>query len=268
MRQIEETIQYDSLKDTGKIVFTEKKRCLLRDLDPRLKIVISVSLSTMLFFTAQVLTVFCFVILVSLIFLLSEKGKACVSYIAAYAFCAFIIFLTAFFGNTSLKILLGVFLYSVMKFIPVVMLGNWLISTVRISDFIATMEKMGISRTIVIPLTVLFRFVPTVKEELGYIRDTMKMRNIELSCKGLVFYPMRTMEYVLVPLLLRSVKISDELSAAALTRGIDGPNKRTSLREVRILFPDLMLMAFFIFTAALLGYLDQQLSVGFGGTKI
>jgi energy-coupling factor transport system permease protein len=87
----------------------------------------------------------------------------------------------------------------------------------------------------------------------------MKMPNIELSFKRMFFQPVRTMEYILVSLLLRRVKLSDELSAAALTRGIDGENSRTSLREVRIFFSDAVITGVFVVLAAALWYLDKNI---------
>jgi energy-coupling factor transport system permease protein len=237
--------------------FMEGRTKGLQDIDPRMKIIISLAFSTMLFLTAQKITIFVSLIATFAILLLSGKGKNGVKLLVAYTFFASIDFLTAFAGPESVRVLLGVFLYSFMKFIPVLMLGSWIVATIKVNEFMAAMEKMRLPKNVIIPLAVLLRFLPTIKEELGYIKDTMKMRNIELSFSGILFHPIKTMEYILVPLLMRSVKVADELSAAALTRGIDGENKRTSLREVRILFSDAVSAFLFIGLAAVLWYLDK-----------
>lgn len=230
----------------------------MKDTDPRLKILLSLVFSTAIFFTAQKMTIYLFVIAAGAIMLFSGIGKKSIRFLAAFACFSALDFLTALAGIESVKVLLGVFIYSIMKFVPIIMLGSWLVTTIKVNEFITAMENMSMPRTVVIPLAVLLRFLPTVKEELGYITDTMKMRNIELSLKGMVFQPVRTMEYILVPLLLRSVKLSDELSAAALTRGIDGENRRTSLREVRIFFADAVITGLFVALAAALWYLDHN----------
>lgn len=266
MQQIETVLKQELSgafqKDKRKNLFMAGRRKGLQDVDPRLKILMSLAFSSMLFFTAQKITIFVSLIAAFAFLLLSGKGKSGVKFLVAYAFLALIDFLTAYAGAESVRVLLSVFIYSFMKFIPVIMLGSWLIATVKVNDFMCAMETVGLPRTVIIPLAVLLRFLPTVKEELGYIMDTMKMRNIELSFKGVLFHPVRTMEYILVPLLLRSVKVSDELSAAALTRGIDGENKRTSLREVRILFSDAVIAAFFIGLAVMFWYLDKNVFAG------
>lgn len=233
------------------------RRKTLRDIDPRMKILMSLAFSTMLLFTGQEMTILVAVIVAFIMLLLSGEGESGVKFLVVYAGSSFISFFIGFLGAESLRVLLGVFIYSCIKFIPIVMLGSWLMTTVKVNEFMVAMETIKIPRNVIIPLAVLLRFLPTVKEELNHIKDTMKMRNLELSVQGMVVHPMKSMEYILVPLLLRSVKVSDELSAAALTRGIDGENRRTSLRQVKILLFDLGLTSLFITMTAILWYLDQ-----------
>ena len=57
-------------------------------------------------------------------------------------------------------------------------MGYYLVSTTTVSEFVAAMERMHIPQKIVIPVSVVFRFFPTVKEEYAAIRDAMKMRGI------------------------------------------------------------------------------------------
>ena len=78
------------------------------------------------------------------------------------------------------------------------------------SEFIGAMERMHLTEKIVIPLSVIFRFFPTVSEEYQAIRDAMKMRGIRFGGKN----PFLMVEYRLVPLIVSVVKIGDELSAA------------------------------------------------------
>lgn len=262
MRQPEKAMKLTSgvqFKIEAQDLFGKERGKGLRDIDPRMKLAISLSFSLTLFFTAQGTTILFSVLIAFAILLLSGKGKTSVKYLTVYAGCSLAVFLAPFTGWQGLSVLFSIFIFTLMKFIPVAMLGSWLISTVRISELIAALEQMLLPATVVIPLAVFFRFLPTVKEEFNYIRDTMKMRNIDLSVRGLLFYPARTMEYILVPLLLRSVKVSDELSAAALARGLDSGKQRTSLREVRILITDAVIAVFFIAVAAMLWYFDQNL---------
>ena len=49
--------------------------------------------------------------------------------------------------------------------LPGFIMGYYLVSTTTVSEFVAAMEKMHIPQKIVIPMSVVFRFFPTVKEE-------------------------------------------------------------------------------------------------------
>ena len=50
-------------------------------------------------------------------------------------------------------------------------MGAYLIATTSVSDFIAAMKRMHISEKIVIPLSVIFRFFPTIGEENAAIEN-------------------------------------------------------------------------------------------------
>ena len=83
-------------------------------------------------------------------------------------------------------------------------------------------------KKIIIPLSVIFRFFPTIKEEYQAIRDAMKMRNIRFGGKNpflMIESPADTIDGI-------RNKIGDELSAAALTRGLGAPVRRTNVCEI------------------------------------
>ena len=52
--------------------------------------------------------------------------------------------------------------------------------------------------------------------------------------------PFLMIEYRLVPLMVSVVKIGDELSAAALTRGLGAPVKRTNVCEIGFHIQDML----------------------------
>ena len=51
-------------------------------------------------------------------------------------------------------------------------------------------------------------------------------------------------EFRMIPLLFSCVNIGEELSAAAITRGLGGETKRSSLIELKLGLADYLLMAF------------------------
>lgn len=115
------------------------------------------------------------------------------------------------------------------KFLPCFILGKWILTKTEVSEFVAVMWKLQLPQTAIIPLSVVFRYFPTIKEEWASIRAAMKMRGIHVS-----------LEHIMVPLLMSAVNVSEELSAAALCRGLDSPEPHTSLVQVRFRFSDVL----------------------------
>ena len=85
------------------------------------------------------------------------------------------------------------------------------------------------------------RFFPTIKEEYMAIRDAMKMRGITFGGGNAV----KMVEFRMIPLLFSCVNIGDELSAAAITRGLGGKVRRTSVVELKLHAQDLIMILFF-----------------------
>lgn len=113
------------------------------------------------------------------------------------------------------------------RFVPIVIMAYYLVRTMEVSAFIAAMERMHVSRKIIIPFAVLFRFFPTIAEESRAINDAMRMRGI-----GFRGSPLAVLEYRLVPLMMSIVGIGNELSAAAVTRGLRITGERTNIYKI------------------------------------
>jgi energy-coupling factor transport system permease protein len=117
---------------------------------------------------------------------------------------------------------------------PTFFFASGLIATTTVSDLVSAMQRMYIPKVIVIPFTVTLRFFPTAKEEFFAISDAAKLRGLRFS-----------MERTLIPMMLRSANIAEELSAASVTRGIESAEKRTSMRELRLGVPDFVVITVF-----------------------
>lgn len=125
----------------------------------------------------------------------------------------------------------------VVQFAPAVITAWYVVRTTRIDEFVSAMQKIHVPDGITISLAVVMRFFPTIKEEYSSIRDAMKMRGIMLgggNALGMV-------EYRMIPLLFSCVNIGDELSAAAITRGLGGKEKRSSVEVLRLRAQDYLI---------------------------
>lgn len=100
----------------------------------------------------------------------------------------------------------------------------------RVNEFVAAMERMHIPQKVIIPVSVMFRFFPTVREETAGISDAMRMR--KLGFRYFFTKPVEILEYRLVPLMIAVVNIGEDLSASALTRCLGREEKRTCISRV------------------------------------
>jgi energy-coupling factor transport system permease protein len=124
----------------------------------------------------------------------------------------------------------------VTRFLPGVMLGAYVVSTTTVSEFMAAMQRMRISEKITIPLSVMFRFFPTVADEFFSINDAMRARGVSLGGNN----GAKLLEYRLIPLMVCSAKIGEELSVAALTRGLGGEVRRTNVCRIGFRWQDVL----------------------------
>ena len=127
------------------------------------------------------------------------------------------------------------------RMIPTIAIAYYAVKTTKLSEFVAGMEKMHVSEKIIIPLTVVFRFLPTLKEEFQSIDDAMRMRGICFGGKK----PSKVLEYKMIPMLICSVRIGEELSAAAITRGLASGIKRTNISKIGFGILDYAFLTFF-----------------------
>ena len=151
----------------------------------------------------------------------------------------------------NVQVMLIAFLGLVHKVYPCGILSGIIISTTKVGEFLSAMNRSHISQKIVIPVAVMLRYVPTIREDWHFIKDAMRMRDVSPSLGGFLSHPGMTVECIYVPLMMMASKAADELSIASVTRGIENPNPRTCLVQIKCGIADwtamLIAVAFFIF---------------------
>lgn len=186
-----------------------------------------------------------------LIFLIALYGIACrrvrYSILGAIAYIG-VYFLTMWTLQLhgSLQVILIAFLGLVHKVYPCGMLAGIILSTTKVGEFLSAMNRSRIPRKIVIPLAVMLRYIPAIREDWGYIKDAMRMRDVSPSLKGLLTHPGMTVECIYVPLMMTASKAADELTTASVTRGIENPKPRTSIIQIGFSAADLITLACFL----------------------
>ena len=118
----------------------------------------------------------------------------------------------------------------------------YLLAKIPSGKLTASLRKMPIPTRIMLVLIVMLRFAPTVLHEFGEVREAMKIRGFLKSVGNVLRHPMDTLEYAIVPMVFRSLKIADELAASAIVRGIESPYKKESYYVSRIAALDYFLI--------------------------
>ena len=143
--------------------------------------------------------------------------------------------------------------------IPVVLFASTFIATTKVSELIAAMYSLKIPRSITITFAMVLRFFPTFSEEIHNIYDAMKLRGIALSWKNVFTRPVLILEAIAIPIVMRSASIAEELSASAVTRGIDNPAQRTSFIQLKVHAKDWMVLCFFLVAFVVLFFCKYQI---------
>ena len=212
------------------------------NLDPRSKIIILAILSFMVFNDVSLYISSILVLIPCICLFFSNHKKSAMIYIVVYVLAKFIQIFILPTATGFVAIILITFSYTTTRMLPILMMGYYTISNTKVSEFIASMEKSNIPRDIIIPVSVVFRYIPSVLEEIKSITNAMKMRGFGLNIKSLK-NPLKLIEFYMIPILISAVKTADELSAASLTRGLSNPEPRTHLLEVKLTNFDYALLA-------------------------
>ena len=137
---------------------------------------------------------------------------------------------------------IGVFSFIVQRIIPFMLLGTVIQKQKNISEITTALERMRIPRGIILSIAVMFRYFPAIKDDFLIIIDSMKLKGLYTSKRAAVIHPIRTMEFIIVPMLFKSLRTAEELSCAALIKGIENTGKKTSYFDVRLRAADVVFL--------------------------
>lgn len=211
-------------------------------LDPRTKLLILAVTSVSVFMNKSI-AVECVLAGIPLV-LLSVSGN--LKRTLKYAAFFLALLLIQLFIVPRLPVIFGGIVYMfavyIRKLLPCFMLGSFLIATTSVSKFLAAITKLRLSKGLTIALAITLRYFPTMREEWASIQDAMALRGISASAAGLISHPIQTMEHVYIPLLVSASRISDEITQAAITRGIEHTGERSCIEEIAFSFADLLVV--------------------------
>ncbi|MCG8485813.1 MAG: energy-coupling factor transporter transmembrane protein EcfT [Clostridia bacterium] len=212
--------------------------------DVRTKLITMLLICVLVMSLKETSSLWLVIALMSFYLFLQGARAAVIKFICIAVVCKLIL-LTSVFAHISF------FISFILIAIPMIMTGH-AISLATPTEVIAAMQISKCPRILTLVVTFMFRFYPTIKHEFRQIRDAQKLRGI-ISIKK----PMDSIEYTLIPMMMRSAKVSDELAAAAEVRGIDAPGQHTSLHDIKIKKADYIFLLVVLGFSALLLFIDR-----------
>lgn len=174
------------------------------------------------------------ILLISFLFYKNGIKKAALKNILFFAVFSLLIPNLDVIRNMNAILMIFFMLFAVcrMFYLPF-SAGSFFVKTSDVGSIISSMDKIKLPRTVSIPIAVIFRFFPSFREESHNIKLAMRVRGITFK------NPISYIEYVMVPLLVISSNISDDVAKAAETKCIENPVKKTRYISVKMKIVDL-----------------------------
>ncbi|EJO5346720.1 energy-coupling factor transporter transmembrane protein EcfT [Clostridium botulinum] len=220
-------------------------------IDPRTKIILMI-LGNVAIFLAFSIQIKMSLIIFYLIFgFLCGAYKSPIKISLGYFGLILVEYLGGKYLSGTLALMIITFSQFIKMILPCALLASIMISTTKVSEFMGALNKMKVSKKVIIPLTVMIRYFPVVFEDWKNIKDSMRMRDVSPTFLGFLKNPSDTIECIYVPMLMSASKVSDELSAAAITRAIENPNPRTCMVKMKMRFYDYLSISLMVIVIVL-----------------
>lgn len=150
--------------------------------------------------------------------------------------------------------------YMAQKILVFILLGTFMAGSTTLEGIGTALEKLRIPQQIVVPTMVAIRFFPTLTHQIKALSDSLKTRGIATHASWWISHPIRAGELFVAPLFFRAIRLSDELSASALTRGLGMHSQPTIVYPLRFRWQDLVLALYTLagvsapLTLSMIGY--------------
>lgn len=141
--------------------------------------------------------------------------------------------------------ILNLYVGIIIRVLPGIMMGYYALVTTKMSDLVYSLQKISLPNFLIIPVSVMFRFFYSIKEDYMKINDAMYMHG--LTMKNFFKEPAKILEYKFVPLLMITSQTADNVAISAMTRGMRVDGDRSSISNASLKLQDYILMIFGVF---------------------
>ena len=220
-------------KDDQKTLRQSRYRLMRFRMDPRAKLYLLLLANLMLFFHVSLAAEAIMATLFLLLFFLSGCYAAGLRLTAIYGvLLALDLWAVPRAENSPFLNVVALFSVGIRMMLPCIITGAYAFSTTTAGELVCALRSMHVPESVIIPCAVVIRFFPTVGEDYRQIRAAMALRGIAEGKAALLLHPAQSLEYILMPLLMNGNNVAQDLSVAALTKGIGLPGRHTSMIEL------------------------------------
>jgi energy-coupling factor transporter transmembrane protein EcfT len=163
----------------------------------------------------------------------------------AYFVFMYIVFLSIAIALPDAAGVLIIVFYTIARIIPLIMIGAALLRSAP-GSIMCALERSSFPKPIVVMICILIRFFPVIVLEMKAIRDGILVRGIFPRWYSVLRHPVLAYECFFMPLIVRCLKLSAELSSSAEIRGIACNRMRTSIHPVGFTAVDGLVIGGFI----------------------
>ncbi len=149
---------------------------------------------------------------------------------------------------TGFLVILGVASAFVLRFVTVYAVALHLFRTATPGTVTAALRAARLPRGLTVPIAVVLRFLPVVRAEVVAVVDSMRLNGLT-GWRAQLRHPVLSIGRFTVPVIASTLRVGDDLTAAALLRGLGSYQQPTSRVVPRLSWPDLL----WVGIAALLG---------------
>lgn len=207
-------------------------------LDPRLAAYIVILFGAGAMFMNQAITAHIFCAVAAFYLIAVKSFKTSFISLGIYGIIALLMSNVSKIHNTSAMLLVVSLSYFVQKLIVLFMMGSFFTHVTSIPYVVSAMQKIKAPDALAVPLMVALRFFPTIHDDFKSLKDSLKLRHISIRPLSFIIHPVRMMEYLFVPILMKSLRTSDELSASAMLRGFEHIKEQTLMYPLKMKLKD------------------------------
>ena len=232
-----------------------RKKSVLHSTDPRVKIILSLFLFTICIIFNDPLYIGS--IFFSLLIFLRISGKIEIKKILSFLkpmlpFVIMIMLLWIILGSDKGNIIYQIWKLKIrdlnikmavamgFRVLAMILSTFLLLMTTEQRDLVLALVKMKLPYEYGLTIAIALRYVPTLASLAVSITDAQKARGLELE-KGNIIEKVKKYIPILVPLIVKSIKLAQELAIAIETRAFGKPN-RTFYRDLKFKFRDIMFL--------------------------